>query len=290
MTVPNLELPGFAAEEILDVVRRALREDLAHGPDVTTQATIPADAHGVAEIRARTAGALAGLPIAATVFAESSNGRLRCDQHLPDGATVSAGQVLMTVTGPVRDLLTAERTALNFLTHLSGIATLTRSIVDAIAGTNATVRDSRKTLPGLRVLQKYAVRCGGAANHRMALGDQALIKDNHIQAAGSVTAAFRAVRAAAPDITVEVECDTLDQVEEAITAGATLILLDNMTPDQMRSAVQLARRAGGVLLEASGRVTPEAARAVAETGVDYLAIGALTHSAPALDIGLDLIG
>lgn len=290
MTTTDQGVPGVAGEDILDVVRRALREDLAHGPDITTDATIPTDAHGVAELRARTAGVVAGLPIAAAVFMESSDGRLRCERHREDGTSVAAGEVLMTVTGPVRDLLTAERTALNFVTHLSGIATLTRTVVDAIAGTRASVRDSRKTLPGLRVLQKYAVRCGGGENHRMALGDQALIKDNHIQSAGSLTEAFHAVRAAAPDLTVEVECDTLDQVEEAITAGATLILLDNMTTDQLRSAVQLARRAGGVLLEASGRLTPGAARAVAETGVDYLAVGALTHSAPALDIGLDLTG
>jgi nicotinate-nucleotide pyrophosphorylase (carboxylating) len=290
VTATTPTLAGVADEDVLDAVRRALREDLAHGPDITTRATIPADAHGVAELRARAAGVLAGLPIAATVFTESSEGRLRCEQHRADGTAVAAGEVLMTVTGPVRDLLTAERTALNFLTHLSGIATLTRGIVDAIAGTRATVRDSRKTLPGLRVLQKYAVRCGGGENHRMALGDQALIKDNHIQAAGTLTAAFRAVRDAAPELTVEVECDTLDQVEEAISAGATLILLDNMRTDQMRDAVRFARRAGGVLLEASGGLTAEAARAVAETGVDYLAIGALTHSAAALDIGLDLTG
>jgi nicotinate-nucleotide pyrophosphorylase (carboxylating) len=195
---------------------------------------------------------------------------------------------VLTVAGPVRDVLTAERTALNLLTHLSGIATATRSLVDAVAGTDARIRDTRKTLPGLRTLQKYAVRCGGGANHRMGLGDAALIKDNHVIAAGGVGAAVAAVRAAAPDLTIEVECDTLDQVSEAIAAGARLILLDNMTLEELRVAVDLGRAAGGVQLEASGGLTAASVPEVAATGVDFLAVGALTHSAAVLDIGLDL--
>jgi nicotinate-nucleotide pyrophosphorylase (carboxylating) len=185
-------------------------------------------------------------------------------------------------------MLTAERTALNFLTMMSGVATLTRSVVDAVEHTGVRVRDSRKTLPGLRSLQKYAVRCGGGVNHRMGLGDEALIKDNHVAAAGGITAALEAVRAAAPDLPVEVECDTVDQVAEAIAAGATLVMLDNMTPDAMREAVALARSCPGVRLEVSGGLDLDSAATAAATGVDYLAIGALTHSAPALDIGLDL--
>jgi nicotinate-nucleotide pyrophosphorylase (carboxylating) len=189
-------------------------------------------------------------------------------------------------------MLTAERTVLNLLCHLSGVATLTRRWVDAVAGTGARIRDTRKTLPGMRALQKYAVRCGGGVNHRMSLADAALIKDNHVAAAGSVGAAFAAVRAGAASgqepLPVEVECDTLDQVSEALAAGADLILLDNFAVADMAKAVRLAD--GRALLEASGGLTLERARAVAETGVDYLAVGALTHSAPALDIGLDLLG
>lgn len=280
--------PGLDPDVVRDVVRRALDEDLVDGPDVTTVATVPVDACARAEVVSRGDGVVAGLPIAEAVFGEVGAGRLRCRRLVADGDRVRAGQVLMTVQGPTRDLLTAERTALNLLTHLSGVATLTRRLVDAVDGTGARVRDSRKTLPGLRALQKYAVRCGGGVNHRMSLGDQALIKDNHLLAAGSVTAALRAVRAAAPGLVVQVECDTLDQVAEAIRAGATLILLDNMDLPTTRAAVAIARAAGGVELEASGTLTLTTVRAVAETGVDYLAVGALTHSAPALDVGLDL--
>jgi nicotinate-nucleotide pyrophosphorylase (carboxylating) len=278
------ELPAGA----LDVVRRALAEDLAHGPDVTTAATIPADAVSTGHLVARAAGVVAGLHVAEAVFSEVGEGRVRCALHHRDGDRVAAGAVLMVVEGPTRAILTAERTALNFLTMMSGVATLTRSVVDAVQDTGVRVRDSRKTLPGLRSLQKYAVRCGGGVNHRMGLGDQALIKDNHIAAAGSLTAAMQAVRTFAPGVTVEVECDTLDQVTEAIGAGATLVMLDNMTPDAMREAVARARPHPQVRLEVSGGLDLRSARAAAGTGVDYLAIGALTHSAPALDIGLDL--
>jgi nicotinate-nucleotide pyrophosphorylase (carboxylating) len=196
--------------------------------------------------------------------------------------------VLATVRGPVRDLLTAERTALNLLGHLSGVATLTRRWVDAVAGTPAQIRDTRKTLPGLRVLEKYAVRMGGGVNHRMSLSDAALVKDNHAAAAGGVLAAFDLVRTAYPGLALEVEVDTLEQAHAVIDAGAELVLLDNMAPAQLREVV--AYGAGRARLEASGGLTLDAAREVAQTGVDYLAVGALTHSAPALDIGLDMTG
>jgi nicotinate-nucleotide pyrophosphorylase (carboxylating) len=206
--------------------------------------------------------------------------------HKSDGDRVRRGEVLFTVTGPTRPMLVAERTALNLACHLSGIATLTRRWVDEVAGTGATVRDTRKTLPGLRALQKYAVRCGGGVNHRMSLSDGALVKDNHIAAAGGVAAAFAAVRKAVAGLPTEVECDTLAQVKEAVEAGATLILLDNFAVADLAAAVALV--AGRARLEASGGLTLERARAVAATGVDYLAVGALTHSAPALDLALDL--
>lgn len=208
-------------------------------------------------------------------------------RRVADGDRVEAGTVLMTVQGSLRAILTAERTALNLVTHMSGIASLTRLWSDALAGTKARVRDTRKTLPGLRMLEKYAVRCGGGVNHRMSLGDAALIKDNHVAAAGSVAGAFLAVRELAPGVVVEVECDSIEQVAEAVGAGADLILLDNFGLDELREAVALA--GGRVLLEASGGLRLEHAADVAATGVDYLSVGALTHSAPALDIGLDLV-
>ena len=206
--------------------------------------------------------------------------------HKSDGDQVRRGEVLLTVTGSTRALLVAERTALNFACHLSGIATLTRRWVSEVAGTGATVRDTRKTLPGLRALQKYAVRCGGGVNHRMSLSDEALVKDNHIAAAGGVAAAFAAVSRSVTGLPIEVECDTLAQVKEAVEAGATLILLDNFGLADLAAAVALV--AGRARLEASGGLTLEQAHAVAATGVDYLAVGALTHSAPALDLALDL--
>jgi nicotinate-nucleotide pyrophosphorylase (carboxylating) len=285
-----LALVGLDPAEVTDLVHRALAEDLARGPDVTTLATVAPDAHGEAAVVPRAPGVLAGLPVAQLVFEVVGDGRVVTKAACRDGSRVEPGETVLSVRGPLRDLLTAERTVLNFLTHLSGIATLTASLVDAVAGTGARIRDTRKTLPGLRSLQKYAVRCGGGVNHRMALGDAALIKDNHVLAAGSITAALAAVRAAAPGLPVEVECDTLDQVTEAVAAGATLVLLDNMTPEQMRRAVALADAAPHrVRLEASGGLTPGTVPEVARSGVDYLAIGALTHSAPALDIGLDLV-
>jgi nicotinate-nucleotide pyrophosphorylase (carboxylating) len=276
---------GLDPAEVAAFVRNAIAEDLAGGVDVTTAATVPAGTCGRADLVARTAGVVAGLPVAEAVFWLVS-ADVECTPAVADGDQVAAGQPVLTVTGPIRPILTAERTALNVLCHLSGIATLTRRWVDEVAGTRARIRDTRKTLPGMRSLQKYAVRCGGGVNHRMALSDAALIKDNHVAAAGSVAAAFAAVRAAAAGLPVEVECDTLAQVDEALAAGADLILLDNFDLAAMDQAVRLA--GGRALLEASGGLTLADARAVAQTGVDYLAVGALTHSAPALDIGLDL--
>jgi nicotinate-nucleotide pyrophosphorylase (carboxylating) len=286
--VSAVEDAGLPRWQIEEVVARALEEDLGAGGDVTTAATVPANLIGSADLVPRVAGVVAGLPIAAAVFGVVGGGRVRIEFGTADGAAVAPGEVLATARGPVRDLLTAERTALNLLCHLSGIATLTRQWVAAVDGTSAKIRDTRKTLPGLRALEKYAVRCGGGVNHRMSLSDAVLVKDNHVAAAGSVSAAFEAVRAAHPELTIEVEVDTVTQAIEVIDAGAQLVLLDNMPPAQMREVVAYARRRGGVDLEASGGLTLDRAREVAETGVDYLAVGALTHSAPALDIGLDI--
>jgi nicotinate-nucleotide pyrophosphorylase (carboxylating) len=265
----------------------ALEEDLAGGVDVTTLATVPAGQVSTGDLVARADGVVAGLAVAAAVLAVRLGTIDGLDVVARDGDRVRAGQVLLTVSGPTRELLTAERSALNLLTHLSGVATLTARWVDAVAGTGAVVRDTRKTLPGLRAAEKYAVRCGGGSNHRMGLHDQALIKDNHVVAAGGVRAALRAVRAQFPDVFCEVECDTLEQVEEAAREGAAMVLLDNMDVATTRAAVAIARRYG-TRTESSGGLTLATARAIAETGVDYLAVGALTHSAPALDIALDL--
>lgn len=279
---------GLNPGEVAAFVAAALAEDLAGGTDVTTAATVPAAARGSADLVARSAGVVAGLAVAELVFWLTSAGeQIELQPRVADGDQVAAGQAVLTVTGRIGPILTAERTALNLLCHLSGVATLTRQWVDAVAGTKAQIRDTRKTLPGLRALQKYAVRCGGGVNHRMSLSDAALVKDNHVAAAGSVGAAFAAVRAHAPGLPVEVECDTLAQVEEALNAGADLVLLDNFATADMAEAIRLA--AGRALLEASGGLTLAGARATAQTGVDYLAVGALTHSAPALDIGLDLV-
>ncbi len=282
----KLSSVGLDPDLVAGLAAAALAEDLAGGTDVTTAATVPAAARGRGDLVARTPGVAAGLPVAEAVFTLAS-AELDCAELVADGDRVAAGQPVLRVTGPVRPILTAERTALNLLCHLSGIATLTRQWADAVAGTAAAIRDTRKTTPGLRALEKYAVRCGGGVNHRMSLSDAALIKDNHVAAAGSVAAAFAAVRSQAPGLPLEVECDTLDQVAEALAAGADLILLDNFTIADMAAAVRLA--GGRALLEASGGLTLASAREVAETGVDYLAVGALTHSAPALDIGLDLV-
>jgi nicotinate-nucleotide pyrophosphorylase (carboxylating) len=284
-----LDAAGLDPSYVASVVRLALDEDLALGPDVTTEATVPATAVARGSVVARAGGVVAGLPVAAAVLDLVGGGRIDVTIAVEDGTRIAPGQRVLVAHGPVRALLTAERTMLNLLGRLSGVATLTRAWVDAVAGTGAAIRDTRKTTPGLRALEKYAVRCGGGVNHRMALGDAALVKDNHVAAAGGVAAAFRAVRSARPEIPIEVECDTLDQVREAVEAGATLVLLDNMPLSEMRRAVQLVRAHGRpVRLEASGGLSLDRARAVAETGVDYLAVGELTHSAPVLDLGFDL--
>ena len=289
MTTPNDV--GLDPALVADVVDRALAEDLGAGDpsssavDVTSTATIPLDLQGIADVRTRAAGVVAGLEVAALVFARAG---AKVTMVARDGDRVQPGDVVLTAEGPVRRLLTVERTMLNVLCHLSGIATLTARWVDAIGGTGARIRDTRKTTPGLRALEKYAVRCGGGVNHRMGLWDAALVKDNHVAAAGGVAAAFRLVREAFPGITVEVECDTVAQVQEAIDAGADLILLDNMSLTDLRACVELAPAT--TLLEASGGLTLESAHDVAATGVTYLAVGALTHSAPILDLGMDLRG
>ena len=273
------------AAEVTRLAALTLDEDLALGPDVTTTATVPPDARGTARLVARADGVVAGLDLAAAVFAR--RGVEEFAARVSDGDRVTAGEVLAQVAGPVTELLTAERSALNLLTHLSGIATVTARWVATVAGTGTAIRDTRKTTPGLRAAEKYAVRCGGGQNHRMGLGDQALIKDNHVAAAGGIVPAVRAVRERFPDVFCEVECDTLDQVREAVGERVALVLLDNMTPDQMREAVAVCR-AAGVSTEASGGLRLPDAAAVAATGVDYISVGALTHSAPQLDVALDL--
>jgi nicotinate-nucleotide pyrophosphorylase (carboxylating) len=287
MTSTGTGVQGLGREEAERLAALALAEDLAGGLDVTTLATVPPEHRGVARLVARADGVVAGLPVAAAVFAARLGSADGVRRLAADGDRVAAGDLLMEITGPTRELLTAERSALNLLTHLSGVATLTARWVAAVAGTGARIRDTRKTLPGLRAAEKYAVRCGGGANHRMGLHDQALIKDNHVIAAGGVAAAVRAVRARFPEIFCEVECDTLDQVREAVQEGAVLVLLDNMDVDTLRAAVA-ACRPHGTRTEASGGLTLAVAADVAATGVDYLAVGALTHSAPALDLALDL--
>jgi nicotinate-nucleotide pyrophosphorylase (carboxylating) len=269
-----------------DVAHVAVEEDLDHGVDVTTVATIPDDATAVGDFTARSAGTVAGLHVAEAVLSLVCTDEFEVERHVEDGDRVAPGQRLLTVRTRTRDLLTAERSALNLLCRLSGIATATRAWADALEGTRTRVRDTRKTTPGLRALEKYAVRCGGGVNHRFSLSDAALIKDNHVIAAGGVAAAFRAVREEFPDVPIEVEVDRLDQLEPVLAEGADLILLDNFTAEETAEAVALV--AGRSRLESSGGLGLEVARRYAETGVDYLAVGALTHSSPVLDIGLDL--
>lgn len=276
--------------EARSVVERALAEDLRYGPDITSQATVRADAECTASMVTRSGGVIAGVDIALIVLDQVVGaGNYRVESRLTDGARVGTGTSLLTVTAPTRDLLTAERTMLNLVCHLSGIATTTAAWVDAVDGTSAQIRDTRKTLPGLRLLQKYAVRAGGGVNHRLGLGDAALIKDNHVVAAGSVVAALRAVRAVAPNIECEVEVDSLEQLDEVMAEGAELVLLDNFPVWQTQVAVQRRdAQAPRLKLESSGGLSLETAAAYAKTGVDYLAVGALTHSARVLDIGLDM--
>jgi nicotinate-nucleotide pyrophosphorylase (carboxylating) len=284
-TLAALAEADLDADAVEALARAAVEEDLAGGVDVTSVSTVPADLRGTAAFVSRADGVVAGVPVAMAVLDVVGDA-----EHLSraaDGTAVRRGTAVLEVRGPVRGLLTAERSALNLLCHLSGVATLTRRWADAVDGTGAHVRDTRKTTPGLRMLEKHAVRCGGGVNHRMSLSDAALVKDNHVVAAGGVVAAFDAVRRSFPDLEVEVECDTLEQVREVVAAGADLVLLDNMDLETMRAAIEVCRPAG-VLTEASGGLRLDDARAVAETGVDFLAIGALTHSAPVLDVGVDL--
>jgi nicotinate-nucleotide pyrophosphorylase (carboxylating) len=277
---------GLRRRDVLDLVAATLEEDLAGGVDVTTEATIPADQRATGDFVARADGVVAGLPIAEVALHRCGGDAVAIERRVFDGTRAQRGEVLMSVTGPTRALLTAERTALNFVCHLSGVATATRTWVDAIAHTKARVRDTRKTTPLLRSLEKYAVRCAGGVNHRMSLSDEALVKDNHILAAGGVAEALTLVREAFPKVPVQVEVTRVDQLEPALKAGASSILLDNMSPAEMIDAVALVN--GRAVLEASGGLTLDTAAKVAETGVDYLAVGALTHSAPALDVAFDL--
>ena len=268
------------------LVDAALREDLGSGLDATTVATIPANQIATAQFNARKSGVIAGLFAAQAVLEIAGNSAIKFDKQISEGSKVEAGQLIFEATGKVTDLLLAERTALNFLSRLSGIATISSIWVDAVKGTNCTVRDTRKTTPGWREIEKFAVRMGGATNHRMNLSDAALIKDNHIAATGSIVNAINDVRSKFPNLSIEVEIDHLDQMEEAIAGKVDLILLDNMSPEQCKLAVK--QCAGRTKLEASGGITLENARDYAMSGVDFIAIGALTHSAAILDIGLDL--
>lgn len=267
------------------IVRAALAEDLGRAGDITTDAIIPANEMARAVIASREAGVVSGL-IAADLAFKLVDPEVRLTPHAPDGSEVAAGCVIAELEGPARAILTGERVALNFIVHLSGVATATQRLVKAVAGTNARIICTRKTIPGIRVLQKYAVRCGGGLNHRFGLDDAVLIKDNHIAAAGGVGASIKALRGRlGPMVKIEVEVDTLLQLEEALSSGAEAILLDNMPPEMMKHAVAITN--GRATLEASGGVTLERVRALAESGVDFISSGALTHSALAMDVGLD---
>ncbi|MCP3797720.1 carboxylating nicotinate-nucleotide diphosphorylase [Allokutzneria sp. A3M-2-11 16] len=286
----NLAEAGLDLEDVRRVVDTALNEDLRYGADATTLATVSAGAIAVADINPRVPGVLAGGPLALAVFdAVLGVGGYQVLGVRPDGSRLRAGESALRLRGPVRGLLTAERTALNLLCHLSGVATTTAAWVAEIEGTGCVVRDSRKTLPGLRLSQKYAVRCGGGRNHRLGLGDAILIKDNHVVAAGSVGAALKAARAHSPELECEVEVGSLAELDEVLAERAELVLLDNFTVEECAEAVRRNRAAGApARLEASGGLSLEVARAYAETGVDFLAVGGLTHSASALDLGMDL--
>jgi nicotinate-nucleotide pyrophosphorylase (carboxylating) len=270
--------------DLNDFVQRTLAEDLGKGGDVTSTATIAADARFTAEMNARQPIVVAGIEIAAAFF-RALDGAVHTELLTTDGDRAQGGTTLMRLSGNARAMLAAERSALNTLQHLSGIATLTRQYVDAIAGTGAVLIDTRKTIPGLRVLEKFAVRMGGAQNHRMRLDDGVLIKDNHVAVCGGVAEAVRRAKAANTGLQIQVEVDRIDQIEPALAAGADRLLLDNMDPAQLRQAVRVV--AGRVPLEASGGVTLETIRFLAETGVNFISVGRITQSAPAVDIGLD---
>ena len=278
-----MDIPGFNLDEFIE---RVLAEDLGTGGDVTSSATIPADARFTAEMNCREPITVAGLEIA-TAFFRALDPNIRIEQLVEDGQWILPGTVLMRLAGNARAMLTAERSALNTLQHLSGIATLARRYVDAIEGTGATLLDTRKTIPGLRALDKYAARMGGAQNHRMRLDDGVLIKDNHVGVCGGVSEAVRAAKTADTGLQVQVEVDRIEQIEPALAAGADRLLLDNMDVPTLREAVGLV--AGRVPLEASGGVNLDTIRGIAETGVDYISVGRITQSAPAVDIGLDYL-
>jgi nicotinate-nucleotide pyrophosphorylase (carboxylating) len=285
-----MQLSDSELDVARDILRRGLDEDLRYGPDVTTLATVPEGAVTTASLVTREPGVIAGVDVALLALDEVLGaGGYRVLERVEDGARPQPGTSLLTLEAETRGLLTVERTMLNLVCHLSGIATATAAWVDAVSGTKVRIRDTRKTLPGLRALQKYAVRVGGGVNHRLGLGDAALIKDNHVAAAGSVVDALRAVRAAAPELPCEVEVDSLEQLDEVLAEQPELVLLDNFPVWQTQMAVQRRdARAPGVLLESSGGLSLESAATYAETGVDYLAVGALTHSVRVLDIGLDM--
>ena len=279
----NLKNLGLSPNHIFQQVKDAISEDLAGGQDLTSVATITQSQVSTADFVTRTGGVVSGLHVVAAVLEYC--GVNHYEVLVDEGAKVSAGKVLITAQGNTQKLLLAERTALNFLSHLSGISTLTNKWVSEISGTKCQVRDTRKTTPGLRMLEKFAVRMGGGTNHRLSLSQAALIKDNHVLAAGSITAAFNAIKKMYPDKSIEIEVDSIDQLNEAVKLKPDLILLDNMSVEQCSQAVLIS--AGLVKLEASGGIAISNAKSYAATGVDYLAIGSLTHSAPALDIGLD---
>jgi nicotinate-nucleotide pyrophosphorylase (carboxylating) len=275
----------MAPIQIEPLVRAALLEDLGRAGDITTEACVAADTQARGVLAARVAGTIAGLDFASAAF-RLVDPTIRFTRNVADGATVPAGFVIAEIAGPARGILTAERVALNFLGHLSGIATATRGIADAIAHTHCRVVCTRKTTPGLRAAEKYAVRCGGGLNHRFGLDDAILIKDNHIALAGGIGAALHRARAHAGHLVkIEIEVDDLDQLKDVLSIGADAVLLDNMTPDTLRAAVALV--AGRAITEASGGITPNTAATIAETGVDLISVGWLTHSVRTLDIGLD---
>jgi nicotinate-nucleotide pyrophosphorylase (carboxylating) len=284
--VDELGTAGLDPEGVYAMVVRAFDEDLPDGGRDVTSSAMPPMGYAQGDLAAREPGVVAGLAVAELVFAYALDQEVRVTDRLPDGTRVAAGDVVMRVAGPVKDLLTAERTALNFASHLSGVATATARWVEALAGTGARVLDTRKTLPTYRALQKYAVRCGGGVNHRFSLSDRAMVKDNHVVAAGGVVPAYELVRDANPGLRVEVEVTDLDQLRDLLDAGCTEILLDNMDTATMAEAVRIT--GGRATLEASGGLTLDRAREVAETGVDFISVGALTHSVKVLDLGLDL--
>ncbi|WGY02592.1 carboxylating nicotinate-nucleotide diphosphorylase [Nocardioides sp. QY071] len=286
--VAEIRAAGLDPKAVYDHVVVAFEEDLPGGVDDVTSDAMPDMGRAVADFAAREPGVVAGLAIAELAFGYALGDTVEVTDRVPDGTRVRPGDVVLTVSGPVRGVLTAERTALNFASHLSGIATATSLWVDALAGTRARVLDTRKTLPGWRALQKYAVRCGGGVNHRFSLVDRAMVKDNHAVAAGGVVAAYDAVVAKHPGLRVEVEVMDLDELRAVLAAGCTEVLLDNMSTADMAEAVRINQAAGGkATLEASGGLTLERAREVAETGVDFISVGALTHSVTVFDLGLD---